>query len=294
LSALRAFEAAARHLSFKAAAAELSLTPSAVSHQVRLLEQILRRPLFRRRPRPLQLTEAGLVLFPVIRNGFDAFADAASLITNGAAAQRLRVTTTNAFAARWLVPRLPRWRASHPEIPLEVIGTDSVVDLAAGEADIAIRYALASPPDLIASELLRDHFWPVASPKLLASGPPINRPLDLAHYPLIHSWWAPEIHAPTWERWLTMARRIEPELPVDLAANGLMFREELHAIDAVVAGQGISLLSDVLVAPELACGGLVKVLGLALPGLGFYLAYRADHAHHGVIEAFADWAVTVR
>ena len=145
MSALRAFEAAARHLSFKAAAAELSLTPTAISHQVRALEQILGRPLFRRRPRPLILTEAGTTLFPVVRNGLDAFAEAMTAVRDGIARQRLRVTTTNAFAARWLVPRLPQWRAAHPEIVLEVIGTDAVVDLAPGNADVAIRYALAAP-----------------------------------------------------------------------------------------------------------------------------------------------------
>jgi LysR family glycine cleavage system transcriptional activator len=277
-------------MSFKAAAAELSLTPSAVSHQIRLLEQILGRPLFARRPRPLKLTAAGLNLFPVVRNGFDAFAEAASAISKGMAQQRLRVTTTNAFAGRWLVPRLTHWHAVHPEIPLEVIGTDSVIDLAAGDADIAIRYAFSSPPALITSELLRDRFWPIASPKLLGAGHPIQRPSDLAQFPLIHASWSEDNrHAPTWDRWLVMARRIDSEIPVDTATNGLMFREELHAIDAVLAGQGVSLLSDVLVAPELARGELVKVLDLALPGLGFYLAYRFDNPHQIMIDTFAAW-----
>ena len=94
--------------------------------------------------------------------------------------QRLRVTTTNAFAARWLVPRLPGWRRAHPEIVLEVIGTDAVIDLAAGNADLAIRYAFAPPPGFTTTELLRDRFWPVASPTLLAAGNPICRPFDLA------------------------------------------------------------------------------------------------------------------
>ena len=190
MSALRAFEAAARHLSFKAAAAELSLTPTAISHQVRALEQILGRPLFRRRPRALILTEAGTTLFPVVRNGLDAFAEAMTAVRDGIARQRLRVTTTNAFAARWLVPRLPQWRAARPEIVLEVIGTDAVVDLAPGNADVAIRYALAAPVGLTTTELLRDRFWPMANPKLLADGNPISRPSDLAKYPFIHALWS--------------------------------------------------------------------------------------------------------
>src|SRR5438067_1745426 len=111
LTALRAFEAAARHMSFKAAAEELALTPTAISHQIRLLENALAHPLFRRRPRPLALTSAGAALFPVIRTGFDAFADAAAKVRDGNTPPKLRVTTTNAFAARWLLPRLPLWHA---------------------------------------------------------------------------------------------------------------------------------------------------------------------------------------
>ena len=145
LSELRAFEAAARHLSFKKAAAELGVTPTAISHQIKLLEQYCGRPLFRRRPRPMALTEAGSRLFPVIRDGLEVFAATIAAIKRDRSRQPLRVTTTNAFASRWLVPRLPRWRKIRPDAPLEVIGTDSVLDLNAGDADIAIRYARTSP-----------------------------------------------------------------------------------------------------------------------------------------------------
>src|SRR4051794_36001227 len=138
---LRAFEAAARHLSFKKAAAELGVTPTAISHQIGLLEEYCGHALFRRRPRPLSLTDAGALLFPAIRSGLEHFAAAISAIKRENDKQALRVTTTNAFASRWLVPRLPLWRKLHPDVPLEVIGTDSVVDLQAGDADLAIRYA---------------------------------------------------------------------------------------------------------------------------------------------------------
>lgn len=138
---LRAFEAAARHVSFKKAAAELGVTPTAISHQIRLLEQYCGRALFRRRPRPLSLTEAGARLFPVVRDGLEAFSVALGAIRRQGDRHPLRVTTTNAFASRWLVPRLPRWRKVRPDAPLDVIGTDSVLDLHAGDADVAIRYA---------------------------------------------------------------------------------------------------------------------------------------------------------
>src|SRR5436190_3999700 len=114
LGSLRAFEAAARHMSFREAAIELGVTPTAVSHQIRLLEQICKQPLFRRRPRPLALTRAGERLFPVVRNGFDSFATAIASASAGVGERALRVTSPNAFASRWLVPRLPKWRDEHP------------------------------------------------------------------------------------------------------------------------------------------------------------------------------------
>src|SRR3954464_7999911 len=114
LTELRAFEAAARHLSFKMAADQLHVTPTAVSHQIKLLERHCGRLLFRRRPRPLRLTSAGEQLFPVLRDGFETFRDALAAVRSGAAGGRLRITATNAFAARWLVPRLPNWRVAYP------------------------------------------------------------------------------------------------------------------------------------------------------------------------------------
>src|SRR5690349_10570081 len=138
LNALRAFESAARHLSFRLAAAELGVTPTAISHQIRLLEESCGQSLFRRRPRPLRVTTAGEMLFPVLRNGFDSFAAALASLPGDLTGQTLRVTTPNAFASRWLVPRLPKWREIQPQITLEVIGTDRVLNLASGEADVAI------------------------------------------------------------------------------------------------------------------------------------------------------------
>jgi LysR family glycine cleavage system transcriptional activator len=129
LTALRAFEAAARHMSFKEAAAELGVTPTAISHQIRELEDACGAALFRRRPRPLALTEAGGRLFPVLRTSFDSIASAAADLMEAPDRQPLRVTTTNAFAHRWLVPRLRVWKALYPDRPLDVIGTDEVVDL---------------------------------------------------------------------------------------------------------------------------------------------------------------------
>jgi LysR family glycine cleavage system transcriptional activator len=124
---LRAFEAAARYLSFKEAAAELGVTPTAISHQIRLLEQYCGKPLFRRHPRPITLTEPGARLFPVVHGGLKAIAAELGAISRRDDRQALRITTTNAFAAQWLVTRLPRWRKLRPDARLEIIGTDNVL-----------------------------------------------------------------------------------------------------------------------------------------------------------------------
>jgi LysR family transcriptional regulator, glycine cleavage system transcriptional activator len=198
LGTLRAFEAAARHLSFKEAAAELGLTPTAISHQVRLLERHCGEKLFRRRPRPLALSAIGAELYLAIREGFDVLAAALSSLRGDAAALPLRVTTTNAFASRWLVPRLSLWRAAHEDIALSIIGADRVLKLDADEADIAIRYARSAPAGA-GSEIFRDRYYPVCSPKLLSDGSKIRHPADLGNFPLIHfDWFANDRTAPNW------------------------------------------------------------------------------------------------
>jgi len=292
LGTLRAFEAAARHLSFKEAANELGLTPTAISHQIRLLEEYCGEKLFRRRPRPLALSDAGARLFPVIRDGFDGFAAALSSLPSEAEEKPLRVTTTSAFASRWLVPRINLWREVHPDIPLSIIGVDRVINLDAGEADLAIRYARSAPRDA-SREILRDQFYPVCSPKLLADGPTIHRASDIGGYPLIHfDWFANDATAPNWKRWFEMASVSDPGAGQECQI-ALSFREELHAIEAVLAGQGMALCGDVVVADYLASGALVKALDLALPGYGFYPVYARNHPRRATIEVFVQWLSTV-
>lgn len=288
LGALRAFEAAARLLSFKGAADELGLTPTAISHQVRLLEEYCGEKLFRRRPRPLALSDAGAKLFPAIRDGFDVFASALSSLSADAEAKPLRVTTTSAFASRWLVPRLSLWRAAHADIALSIIGVDRVVKLDAGEADLAIRYA-RSAPHSASHEIFRDRFYPVCSPNLLANGPTISRPSELSGYPLVHfDWFANDPMAPNWRRWFEMAS-VNDQSARKGCQIALSFREELHAVEAVLAGQGIGLCSDVVVADDLASGALVKALDLALPGYGYYPVFASDHPRRVTIDVFVQW-----
>jgi LysR family glycine cleavage system transcriptional activator len=291
LTELRAFDAAARHLSFQKAADELCLTPTAISHQIKLLEEYCGQPLFRRRPRPLVLTDAGARLFSVVRDGLDTFAAAFAALRETADRRPLKVSATNAFAGRWLVPRLTEWSQTYPGCPLEVIGTDDVLDLRTGETDVSIRYSFRPPTDLVVHELFRDRFYPICSPDLLShKQQPINRPSDLLRFRLIHCLWPSwNLEAPTWRKWSMEARRIEPDFPQIGETGAMNFREELHAIAAVMAGQGVSILSDVVVARELQSGQLVKALDLPIPGLGFYLVHVPGHPRQAMIEAFHSW-----
>ena len=295
LPQLRAFEAAARHLSFKKAAGELAVTPTAISHQVRMLEHFCGQTLFRRRPRPVTLTEAGAQLYPAIRDGLDAFADAVSRIKDDSEQIPLKVTATNAFASRWLVPRLPQWQEAHPGIALKVIGSDLVLDLRAGEADLAIRYAQSAPTDFVTYELFRNIYIPVCSPTLLSGGDAIRSPADLRRFVLIdNSWPTSRIsNVPTWRRWLATARAKYPDVPEIAETNTLSFTEEAHAIEAAIAGQGIAICSNVVVAHELENGILVKVLDLDLPGAGLYLTHVPNHPRQQKIDAFWYWVRSV-
>lgn len=248
--------------------------------------------MFRRRPRPLTLTDAGAQLFPTVRDGLDAFEASIAGLGKKRQTQSLRVTTTNSFASRWLVPRIASFRKAHPRIALDCIGTDAVLDLDAGEADLAIRYMHAPPKSLLSEELFRDTFISVCSPKLLRKGAtPITDPMELKGLTLIDCYWSPaDPHAPTWARWLDWLRKTKLSAPAISELDLLTFREELHGIDAAIAGQGVVIISDALVAHELKTGALVKAMAFEAPGYGFYLVPGPNAAKRAAIEAFSSWA----
>ncbi len=289
MTALRAFEAAGRHLSFQKAANELALTPTAISHQIKLLEVYCAKPLFRRRPRPLSLTAAGEILLPAVSAGMDRFSEGITAVV-AAPAQRLSITTTNAFVARWLVPRLPEWRAAHPDIGLDIMGTDTVLNLAAGEVDMAIRYARRPPADLVATEIARDRYLVVASPDLVGPGPVDLDPVALSRLPLIDAQWAREFpNPPMWHEWVRVARNHYRDVPNLLGAVAMSFREDLHGIEAAIAGQGVAICSDILVAQALADGTLVQVSPVVLDGYGFFVTHLPQSPNRASIAIFQAW-----
>ncbi|WP_211440730.1 transcriptional regulator GcvA [Collimonas humicola] len=264
LAALRAFEAAARHVSIKSAAAELSVTPTAVSHQVRRLEDTLGIALFQRQPRQLHLTAAGAELYAALRDGFDAFAAVIGRIQDREAPRALTISTTPAFAARWLLPRLGAFRAAYPRQDLRIHTSVEISPLDGHTADIAIRYGLGNWPGLVARKLFDDRIAPVCSPRLK-----VKKPADLFKQTLIHCEWQNTLRKPsTWRAWARHAGLDKLD-----SRAGMVFSDESHAISAAIAGQGVALLSTSLIEPELRGGVLLQPFGPMLNTYAFYLVY---------------------
>lgn len=280
LSSLRAFEAAARHGSFKQAASELAVTPTAISHQIRFLEEYTGLTLFERQVRKVVLTEAGAQLYPVLRDGFNAFEATLAQVTRGAARSEVTISATSAFTATWLAPRVARFSARHPGIDLVLHASDALADVAGDAVDIAIRYGRGPYPGADAEAMFSDRFAPVASP---AMGP--LRLVDLARSPLIEfRWLHPDPLNPTWELWHAKAG-----LPFERGPGQLRFSDEGHAIQAALAGQGIALLSLSLVADDLAAGRLVQPFGPELAGHTYHLVTSAGRATQAHVKAALDW-----
>lgn len=281
LAALRAFEAAARHASFKQAALELSLTPTAISHQVRALESHLGVKLFERQTRQVKLTEAGQQLGHVLQDSFDRMADALAAIRPRRATVTL--STTPAFAAQWLLPRWDSFTTTHEGIDLRLHASNAPSDLGSGEADLAIRYGRGRYAGLQAQALMADRFIPVASPRL-----PLRKPADLARQALIHfEWHRPDRLHPSWPRWF---KQVGLPMPGD---GGLRFTEESHAIQAAVAGQGVALLSEVLVRDEVKRGLLYNPFGPALDSMSYHLVWPEASAIRPEVEAVKAWVLSM-
>jgi LysR family glycine cleavage system transcriptional activator len=280
LAALRAFEAAARHSSFKRAAEELHVTPTAISHQIRQLEQTIGTPLFERRTRQVVLTPEGHVLLPVLTDGFDAFARTIEGLTRKNRRTTVTLSATPGLTAKWLVPRIGDLRRKRPDIDLTLLATLEVVDVKSGVADLALRYGPGSYPDLIAERLINEYFAPVASPRLH-----LKKPSDLRSATLIHPQWRrSDPRNVTWRRWLKLAGLDDID-----ARAGLHFSDETHAIQAAVAGDGVSLHSLLLVQEELATGALVVPFGPKIEGYPLHLVRGRDRPLTEPIAAVQNW-----
>lgn len=286
LNALKAFEAAARRLNITRAAEELSVTPGAVSQQIRILEEHAGAPLFHREGRQIALTELGAELYPLLRDGFDYLKRAGDLLYRPDRRHALAVSVPPSFAAKWLAPRIARFTAAHPEIEVWMSADMRLADVGGGRVDVAVRYGRGDYPGVRSERLLGADVTPVCAPALITGENALRRPADLARHVLIHL--RPgelEEPRPDWAAWLK-AR----DLTAIDAHAGPRFDQTALAIEAAAHGQGVALAPYAFVAEDLASGRLVTPF--ADGALTTELAYHVLTKRTGAsapARAFATW-----
>ncbi|MEO1000799.1 MAG: transcriptional regulator GcvA [Pseudomonadota bacterium] len=282
LTALRAFDAAARHMSFARAAEELNVTPAALSYQIKALEEHLGAPLFRRLNRAVELTEAGRALQPGAAEGFDALRLAWSAARRVLDETTLTITAGPAFTAKWLAPRMFGFAQAHPDIELRFAASLKVMDFVRDEVDIAIRFGLGHDEGLFSQRLLEEWITPMMVPELAAKA---RAPADLLSLPLIHDDsfdFLPE--PPNWARWFTAAGLPPGPYP------GPHFSQADHAIDVALEGGGVVLGRASLCQRDLARGRLVAPFALSLTTAAQYrFLCRAGAETRPAIARFRAW-----
>lgn len=286
LNAIRAFEAAARHRSFVDAADELAVTPSAISQQVKQLEDWLAQPLFRRLPRGLSITELGKAYLPPLTDALDLMETATRQAVEGPGGRTLRITCLASFGAQWLTPRLHRFNAKHPEIDVLIATFDRLVDLETEEFDVAIRYGTRSYPGLQVEDLMRDSLGVVCSPDLIDDADhPIRAYEDLAHHTLMHDADA-RVNGPMdWESFLG---QVGTSLPGP--GRGPRFSDSHMMIQACIAGRGVMIGRSGLIADSLDSGVLIAPFGMPLKAEGRYrLVMLPGALADPKIAAFRTW-----
>lgn len=280
LATLRAFEAAARHLSFSKAADELHVTHGAVSRSVRHLEDHLGLPLFKRGTRAVFLTAPGAAYAAAVRDTLDRLSLATSAIMVKPSSGVLNVSTLDSFAGKWLIPRLFRFRQKHPEIDVRLATSEKLADFATDGIEVAIRYGRGNYPGLTAELLMKEDLFPVCSPALLAGKHPLKSASDLKHHTLIHDDFPVD-----WLMWLRAAHveGIDPH-------RGPRFLSSDHAVQAAIQGDGVVLGRSALVADDLRAGRLVKPFTLSLPtDWAYHVVYPNDTPPRGKVRNFRDW-----
>ena len=286
LNALRAFEVAARHMSISLAAQELRVTPAAVSHQIRLLEDHVGLPVFVRNGRGLALTDAGAAGLRDLREGFARLCAAMDAIDSLGEAGVLSVSVAPSFASKWLLPRLESFQRAHPEIDVHVSASMQITDFVKDGIDIAIRYGAGRYSDLSVEMLLSESVVPVCSPEYLKEHGPFYAPSDLVEATLLHDD-SPDNDpsCPNWEMWLGAAgaRNID-------AARGPRFNQSSMVIEAAVLGRGVALAKTALAARDLRQGRLVQPFTSAMKvDFAYYVVAPRAKLNLPKVSFFIDW-----
>jgi LysR family glycine cleavage system transcriptional activator len=285
LESLRVFEAAARHLSFKGAGDELSVTASAVSHRIAALEEELGTPLFVRRVRRIELTADGERLAAGMRRALGEIRRAVASVDRGVGL-RLRITAIPSQVTRWLAPRLNRFHAAHPDIELEVVADLELADLTQGAFEVALRFGAGDYPGLHVEHLMDDVLVAIASPRFLSEHGPVTRPGDLTRLTrIIDATSENDDSGVNWRTWLAHHR-----LPTGEAGRGMRFNGAALVIEAAAGGLGVALTRKSLVVGELQVGRLALVPGEEIATNWRHFAVTAPAlAEEGTVRAFIDW-----
>ncbi|KRE00677.1 transcriptional regulator GcvA [Bosea sp. RAF48] len=280
LNALKAFEAAARHLSIKLAAEELCVTPGAVSQMIRVLEENLGVKLFERVTRGIFLTDAGRDYLPSIRNAFRQIAGASERIAAQLDSGLLTVSTTPFFASAWLVPRLSSFRTAQPSIDLQIVTSNALVDFSRSDTDVAIRHGMGRYPGLRSDRVVTVEMIAVATPDLIDRAGRPNRPSDLVRWPQVH-----DAERKGWSLWFDTHGVAERT-----TARGLSFDDSGLLLKAVLAGQGAGLLPAALLEDELRDERLIQLFPPArMEEFAYYLVCPDNRQQQPKIAAFRDW-----
>lgn len=278
LNSLRLFEAAGRHRSFKLAAEELNVTPSAVSHGIQSLETWLGVTLFVRGRRGLIMTGAGIAYLPRVREALELIATATEDIPGRRSSGRLSVSVAPTFGIRWLIPHLPRFSARHPDVEVSVDTSHRPVEFPRDGVDLAIRMGRGDWPDLYAVRLIVEELVPVCAPRLAES---VSTVADLADQTLLHVATVTE----DWAAWATLAGVAVPDL-----GRGLRFDTIQMALEAASQGLGVAIGRQPLIAGDLAAGRLVAVLGPPRKGeTGYWLTTGRESLRRPEVASFRDW-----
>lgn len=286
LNSLRAFEAVGRHLSFSKAASELNVTPGAISQQVRGLEDFLDIKLFKRRNRSIVLTDSGQVFLPLLSDGFSRISEAVDSVRRSQGDEPLTITAAPSFTSKWLIPRLCKFQALHPEIDVRIDASSRLVDFVREDIDVGIRFGTGEIEGLDSNYLFSFDLIPVCSPDLKHEGKPVHNLSDIRHHTLLHSQdtdFDPSF--PDWAMWLATAGVDDVD-----ASRGMFFSQGEMVIEAAIEGQGIALGASVMVAGALESGRLVQPFETRLPvRLSFHLITTRQKSRSSKIGAFRQW-----
>lgn len=283
LNGLKVFECVARHMSFTKAAAELNVTQTAVSHQVRRLEEELGIRLFHRFKERLELTVSGQTYLQGVSLAFDQLRFSTEQLLEGCNNTTLTISTLASFASKWLLPRIGAFRGTHPELDIRVSASTDFVDFVAGGADAAIRYGQGDWKGLRSDWLMEDEVFPVCSPKLMSGTRPLTSLDNLAYHTLLH---VSGVTSDDWSTWLAAAG-----LPAGLTGGSrLTFDLALMAVQAAVDGHGVCIGRRAYVEDDLEAGRLIAPFGVSVKtDRGFYLVSPFDLANCGKVVALRNW-----